>query len=193
MTILRRLSIAFFSGLCFLLTGCLAVSGVWTGAGLVYDRHNVYKKVSDYQISAEANRALYRDTIFKRDDCSIDVAAFNGDLLVAGHVGTEALREEAYARLSHVVGVRRFFKQLSIGAPQEAMVEDAWITTNIRSQMVADSEIDQQQFKVITSDRIVYIMGDVKSEQAERVIAVTRQVTGVRRVVKLLKIYKLSN
>lgn len=193
MTKQRGLSIAFFSGFCLLLTGCFAVSGLWTGAGLVYDRHNVYKKVTDYQLSADSNRALYRDDVFKRKDCSIDVAAFNGDLLIAGHVGSEALREEAYTRLSHVVGVRRFFNQLAIGTPEDGTVEDAWITTNIRGQMVADSEIDQHQFKVITSDRIVYIMGDVVSDQATRVIALARQTQGVRRVVKLLRIYRLSN
>ena len=178
---------------CFILSGCTPLSGVWTGAGLLYDRHSVYKKVGDYQLAADANRALYRDEVFKRNDCSIDVAAFNGDLLVAGHVGTEALRKEVNARLSRLNGVRRFFNQLAVGKPEEQMVEDSWITAKIRSQMVADSEIDPHQFKVITSDRIVYLLGDVLSEQAVRVIAIARETDGVLRVVKLLKIYELSN
>lgn len=180
-------------GACLTITGCLPLSGLWTGAGLVYDRHNVYKKVSDYQLGADAHRALYRDEVFKRADCSIDVAVFNGDLLVAGHVGSDVLRQQVQDRLSRLTGIRRFFNQLAVGQPQEGLVEDSWITAKIRSQMVADADIDQHQFKIITSDRIVYILGDVMSEQAVRVIAIARQTEGVRRVVKLLKVYQLSS
>lgn len=174
------------------LLSCTPLGGLWTGASLVYDRHNLYKQFNDYELSAAAHRALFRDKFFKNDACSLDIAALNGDLLIAGHVATETQRQEVTARLGRLPGMRRFFNQLAVGKPEDALIEDNWITAKIRSQLVADSDIDPKQFKVITSDRIVYLLGDVAAEQADRVINIARQTEGVKRVVKLLRIYTFT-
>ncbi|ASQ44597.1 BON domain-containing protein [Legionella clemsonensis] len=175
-----------------LLSGCL--SNVWTGAMLVYDRHNVYKKVSDYTLSANVHHELFGpDRLLEQKGCAIDVAVFNGDILLAGHVPTLELREAAIARVSKVTGYRRLFNQIDIANVGRGSVQDSWITAKIRSRIFADSSIDPNAFKVVTSDRIVYLMGDVTPEQAERVITIARTTRGVVRVVKLLKYYHLSD
>lgn len=167
-----------------LLTGC--VGGLWTGASLVYDRHNVYKTVSDYQLQAETLSALHPDAQLKCSECVIDVAAFKGDILVAGHLPSENLLSLAGERVSRVDGQRRLFNQLHLGTGQASM-QDAWITAKIRSQIFVDDSIDPKAFKVITADRIVYLMGDVDKAQAEKVILIARQTTGVEHVVKMMK------
>lgn len=174
-----------------LLSSCL--SEVWTGANLVYDRHNLYKKLNDFQLSGNVNQALFHDKTFKQGDCNIDVAIFNRDVLLVGEVPTEALRQEAYARVSAVAGKRRLFNQLAVGEIPDDLAQDSWITAKIRSQIFADSDIDPHRFKVVTFARIVYLMGDVDPEQAKRVIYIARQCNGVKRVVKLLKYYNLSD
>ena len=83
------------------LSGCL--SSIWTGANLVYDRHDVYKKLNDYQLLADVNNALYADKLLKCDYCVLDVAVFNGDALVAGHLPFEELLNEARQRLFRVI------------------------------------------------------------------------------------------
>ncbi len=173
------------------LTGC--ITNVWTGASLVYDRHNVYKKLSDYQLAANASRALYKDQMFKRSDCSIDLAISNGDILLAGRVPTDILREEAFKRVTELSGVRRLFNQLAISRTTGDTLQDDWITAKIRSQIFADASIDPHDFKVVTSEQIVYLMGDVIPEQAARVIHFARSCAGVKRVVKLFKYYNLSD
>ena len=72
-------------------------------------------------------------------------------------------------------------------------VLDDWITTKIRSQIFADSAIDPHVFKVVTSDQIVYLMGDVSPSEAKRVVQIASACDGVRRVVTLLKYYNLSD
>ena len=176
---------------CLSLSGCL--TSLWTGASLVYDRHGVYKKISDFQLGANASRELYKDAQFKGGNTMIDLATFNGDILLAGHVPTQALREEAQARIARQPGSRRIFNQLSVGPAVDSSVEDSWITTKIRSGILADADISPDQFKIVTTDRIVYIMGDVIPAQATKVIYIARNCTGVRRVVKLLKYYNLSD
>ncbi|KTC84714.1 MULTISPECIES: BON domain-containing protein [Legionella] len=173
-----------------LLGGCY--SELWTGATMVYDRHNVYKKIDDYQLGAEAGHALYDDQLFKQQGCSIDLAVFNGDILLAGHLPTVKLRQEAIRRISALKGYRRVINQLDISKQPSSTIEDSWITTKIRSQIFADADIDPRVFKIITSDHIVYLMGDVKPRQALRVIDIARNTEGVERVVKLFKYYHLS-
>ena len=174
-----------------LLTGC--ITEVWTGATVVYDRHNIYKKISDYQLAANASRALYKDKVFKREDCDIDLAIINGDILMAGSVPTIELRQEAFDRITALQGYRRIFNQLSTTQRNNNTIEDNWITAKIRSQIFTDSDINPHDFKVVTSDQIVYLMGDVIPEEAARVIHIARSCAGVKRVVKLFKYYNLSD
>lgn len=191
MQFIRLVALFILNGL---LSGCLGLSGAWTGASLVYDRHELYKKMNDYQLVAEANRALYyHDKIFKQYGCSIDIAAFNGDLLIVGHVPNTKLREELDRRIARKPGYRRLFNQIAVGRFEDSTAEDGWITAKIRSQMLADANIDPHQFKVITSDRVVYLMGDALPEDAKRIVDISRQTQGVVRVVKLLKYYHFMN
>ena len=187
--ITQRIAILLFSSV--LLTGCL--SDVWTAATLVYDRHSVYKTIDDFQLAANASRALYKDMMFKRGNCTIDLAIFNGDILIAGIVATDALRQEAYDRLVSLRGYRRIFNQLAVSKASIDPVQDDWITTKIRSKIFSDSTIDPHSFKVVTCDRIVYLMGDVIPAEATRVIHIARKCTDVKRVVKLFKYYNLTD
>lgn len=175
---------------CGLLTACL--SNLWTGATIVYDRHNIYKKVNDYQLAVQANHTLYKDEAFKRKDCSIDLAVFNGDILMTGHVPTIKLRQKAFDRIFALRGYRRIINQIEINEQGSNVIEDSWITAKIRTRIFADSEIDPHAFKVITSNRIVYLMGDVRPQQAREVIQIARNTNGVERVVKLFKYFNLS-
>ena len=174
-----------------LLTGC--ITNVWTGVTLVYDRHNVYRKVNDFQLSAQASHAIYRDQVFKGPGSYIDLAVINGDILVSGHVPTDELRQEAIKRIIAVGGYRRLFNQLAVGSTTENTLLDDWITTKIRSKIFADSTIDPHVFKVVTSDQIVYLMGDVIPAEAKIVVQMASACDGVRRVVTLFKYYNLSD
>lgn len=173
--------------LCALLSGCLG--SVWTGASMVYDRHNVYKKLNDYHLLTEVNTALYKDKLLKQKKCALDVAAFNGDILIAGHVPSQELMDELQKRLSHVTGYRRLFNETSVSTMESNSIQDSWITAKIRSQIFADDSIDPKVFKIITSDRIVYLMGDVKKREANKVIEIARYTEGVARVVKALNYF----
>lgn len=169
------------------LSGCLG--GLWTGASLVYDRHNVYKKLNDYHLLVDVTNALYDDKKFKAQGCGLDIAVFNGDVLVAGHLPDPEFLNEARNRLKTVTGYRRLFNQITINSAPIDTVQDSWITTKIRSQIFADDTINPKAFKVVTSDRIVYLMGDVREAEAKKVIYIARNVSGVERVVTLFKYF----
>lgn len=173
--------------LCASLPGCL--SNIWTGANLIYDRHDVYKKLNDYQLLVDVNNSLYADKLFKCPSCALDVAVFHGDALIAGHLPSEQLLLEARRRLYRVPDYRHLFIELKVSQAGPNNLQDSWITTKIRSQIFADDSIDPNAFKIVTSDNVVYLMGDVKGDQAKKVVAMSRNTSGVIRVVKLLNYY----
>ena len=173
------------------LVGCW--SNIFTGANLVYDRHAIYKKVHDFQLSASVSRSLYKDTVFKCLDCSLELAVFNGDVLLVGHLPTKSLRQEMQQRIAAVPDYRRLFNQVSVGHLPNYIVEDSVITAKIRSCILADSSIDPHAFKVVTSEQIVYLMGDVIPVEARKVIRFARDTHGVKRVVTLFKYFNLSD
>ncbi|MCW8399093.1 BON domain-containing protein [Legionella sp. PATHC038] len=175
----------------FCLSGC--IGSLWTGATMVYDRHDVYKKLDDYNLFLKVNNAITVDNAFKNNNCVIDIAIFNGDVLLAGHVPTAEMQAELQRRLATVKGYRRLFNQVRVSSAGSNSMQDSWITAKIRSQIFADGSIDPNAFKVVTSDRVVYLMGDVHQEQAEKVINMARQTSDVARVVKILKYYTYQN
>ncbi len=173
------------------LSGCLGT--VWTGATTVYDRHSLYKKLNDYHILVAINNVLAVNKTFDNPKCAIDIAVFNGDVLLAGHLPSVELYDELRHRISKVKGYRRLFNVITVKKIPSNDVQDSWITTKIRSQIIADSSIDPNAFKVVTSDRVVYLMGDVQRDEAEKVVKIARFTNGVERVVKVFRYYTYQN
>lgn len=173
------------------LSGCLGT--VWTGASAVYNRHSTYQKLNDYQLQVEINDVLAVNKTFDNSQCVIDIAVFNGDILLAGHLPSNEMLEDLRHRMSTIKGYRRLFNLLTVRETASNSVQDSWITTKIRSQILADSSIDPNAFKVVTSDNVVYLMGDVKQDQAEKVIRIARFTNGVARVVKILRYFTYEN
>lgn len=173
------------------LSGC--IGGLWTGANMVYDRHDVYKKLDDYRLFLRVNNAITVDNTFKNSQCVIDVAVLHGDVLLSGHVPSLTLQKKLSQRLARVKGYRRLFNQVHISASESNSVQDSWITTKIRSQIFADDSIDPNAFKVVTSDKVVYLMGDVHQEQGVKIINISRRTTGVVRVVKIFRYFTYQN
>lgn len=173
-----------------MLAGCLG--GIWTGANLVYTRHHLYEKVDDFTLATSAHQLLYVDKQLKEKGCYLDLAVFNNDVLLAGHVPDNQLRRLARHRLEALSGYRKIYMQVAIGDNLSNGVEDTWITTKIRGKMIADYTINPDVFKIITVDGIVYVMGDVPGSQATRVLNIAKNTNRVIRVVKLLRYYNLS-
>jgi len=189
-------AVYFIAKILLLVAAMMALSGcitdIWTGASLIYDRHHVYKQLSDYQLGFRASHMLSKDQ-FYCTNCSIDIAVFNGDILLAGQVPTEALRKEAVDRMEALPKHRRVFNQLSVSTAENDTLQDGWITTKIRSLIFADSDIDPHQFKIVTSHRIVYLMGNALPKEADKVIDIARKCEGVIRVVTLFRYCHFSD
>jgi osmotically-inducible protein OsmY len=64
---------------------------------------------------------------------------------------------------------------------------DTWITTKVKSTLAAKGGVLADRVKVLTESSVVYLMGIVTRDEGENAVAITRQIDGVSRVVKVFE------
>ncbi|QIB66602.1 BON domain-containing protein [Kineobactrum salinum] len=124
------------------------------------------------------------------DEAHLVAVSYNGFVLLAGQVEDAALKTAAAEEVRKIRGVRRIYNELEIGVPTPALVRtsDAWITTKIKAWLLGNVDTPGVRTKVVTENGVVYLMGLVKQEEANRIADVAASVTGVKRVVQLFEI-----
>lgn len=174
------------------LQGCIFVVGAAAGAAgiaAVYDHRTIEKVVEDQKISNQVIARLNRVPDLSSERANISVATFNGIVLLTGEALTPALREEAGSIAGSTPCVVKVYNQITVCAPSSGIsrTNDTWITTKIKTQMLATQELKSGTIKVVTENGTVYLMGIVTHEQANMTVNIAREVAGVRRVVKVFQ------
>ena len=157
-----------------------------TGAQAVYNHHSLQKSFKDQYITLQAyNTINLEDKRFK--DTNIAIATLNGEVLLAGEAPEPWQRAQAEKMVKRIPDVRRVYNLVSIASPSSALtrISDAWITTKVKSRLIASSIVDATQVKVVTENGTVFLMGTLPPEQATAAIEVARTTSGVETVVKL--------
>jgi osmotically-inducible protein OsmY len=178
----------------FLLSSCLG--GVLTGANLFYDRHHVFKKTTDISLAAQVGHAIKLEpSLACANNRCFEIAAFHGDVLLLGVVDEPEKKNKATAVAKTIQGMRHLYNYIEVD-PQmntDININDHWITTQIRSQIIADSDIDPAPFKVVSHHQVVYFLGDVFSSQEKLIIDIAKDTAHVNKVVNLMQIYTLTH
>lgn len=167
-----------------LLAGCLNTAV--TSVQLAYNHSSIQKTVNDQYILMQAYDKLYKDTLhFKKSNISI--SALNQVVLLTGQVESAKLRREAVELIStipDIIQIYNFVRVAPISTPTDDMI-DAWITTKVKSKIIANNELDPSQIKVVTENSTVYLMGTALTEQADLATYFARSTDGVKKVVKI--------
>lgn len=176
--------------LSILLSGCFGVfmAGAATSGAVVYDTRSLQTLHDDHTITHQANLKLAVDEQL-RSSSRIVVAAFNRIVLLVGQAPTEALRQQATALVKKLPKVKRIYNEITLSGPISPLVQsnDAWITTKIKTKMLADAGLKTTQIKVVTENSTVYLMGIVDHQQADTAVSIARKISGVQKVVKLFE------
>ncbi|MFU8764389.1 MAG: BON domain-containing protein [Haliea sp.] len=124
------------------------------------------------------------------DEAHLIAVSYNGFVLLAGQVDSEQLKTLAADEVRKIRGVRRIYNELEVGPATGALTrtKDAWITTRIKSWLLANVDTPGIRTKVVTENSVVYLMGLVSQAEARRIADVAASVTGVSRVVQLFEI-----
>ena len=124
------------------------------------------------------------------DDAHLIVVSYNGYVLVAGQVQSDALKAKATTVVREIRDVRRIYNELEVSAPSSAMTRtsDTWITAKVKSWLLGSSEIEGGRVKVVTENGVVYLMGLATNAEADRIAESASDTAGVQRVVRLFEL-----
>jgi osmotically-inducible protein OsmY len=178
-------------GLTVLAPGLLATSASAAERG-------VTQRVDDAAITAQVKTRLLADEQTRGININVDTAA--GVVTLRGTVPTAAAKARAEEIAKAVEGVQVVANSLIVGDsslnPQtatakskealeegEQMAGDAWITTKVKSQLLADSDVKGLDINVSTKDGVVTLAGKVPTAAIrDKAISLTQSVKGVKKV-----------
>ena len=173
--------------LTLLLQACAAavVAGGASAVTSASDRRTLGSQIDDSSIVVKAERALEANKTLE-EKAHINVNSYNGILLLTGQAPTQDLVDAASQLVQGIQGVKEVQNQIRIGNPISFTTRsrDSWITTRVKSLIVADKEVSALNIKVITESGEVFLMGLVSSTEADKAVEIARHVNGVSRVVK---------
>jgi osmotically-inducible protein OsmY len=178
-----------------LLQGCVsaAISGVSNGAAAAYNHHNLQNTFNDQRNTMRVDRAIHwYNKEYKSSN--VQVSTFNNVLVLTGQVPSEALRNRLQEIARNASDVKEIFNLTTVSNPASSLthVSDSWITTKVKSQLIAENEIDPSQIKVITEDGTVYLIGTVFPDQAIIATDIARSTAGVQNVVRVFSYLEVT-
>jgi osmotically-inducible protein OsmY len=173
-----------------ILNGCAAaaVTGIATTAAVATDRRTTGTIVEDRSISLKVRRAILREKELNRQS-HINITTYNLNVLLTGETPTEEFRNRLGELARNVEKVKQVFNEVTIAAPSSMITRssDSVITSKVKTKLVTDANIDGLNIKVVTENGVVFLMGLLTREEAERATEAVRTTGGVQRVVRLFE------
>jgi osmotically-inducible protein OsmY len=171
-------------------TGCapVIVAGAAGGAAAAHDQRSGQAIIDDQFIEAKAKDAVYQDPAMAKR-IHINITSYNRVVLLTGEALSKGERAKVIDIVRHLDKVRRVHNEIRIAdlSGFKARSVDSWITSKVKAQMIATKGFDSSRVKVVTEAGSVYLLGLVTREQGTQAADIARQVSDVKRVVKLFE------
>ena len=169
----------------------LAATGIALGAIAVIDRRTIGAQTEDQGIELKAVAEL-RKVI--TDASGVAVTSFNRRVLLTGQVLSGIDKQNAGAIIAGLPNVRGVYNELEIAGKSSlgSDAADATLTTKVKTVLLRDKVVPGNSVKVKTEQAVVYLMGLVTNEEAQRAAELTSQVSGVSRVITVFEILSVE-
>ena len=186
----RKLLPLSLAGL-LLLQGCVGVllaGGATTGVVVAKDRRTVTAQVDDQKIELNARHDLSERTDISRIS-HISINSNNGIVLLVGQTPHQKYSDEVRAMVERQEGVRKIYNEIKIEEPigYDIRSNDSWITSKVRTILIAEKHFDSSHVKVVTEDSQVFLMGLVTHDEGELAVEIARNVSGVEKVIRVFE------
>jgi osmotically-inducible protein OsmY len=85
--------------------------------------------------------------------------------------------------------VKRVYNQLEVHSSLSLVQQsnDTLVTSKVKSMMLATKKLHSTQIKVVTENKVVYLMGIVTRVQASLAASTASHITGVSKVVEVFE------
>ncbi len=170
--------------------GCLGMAATGTVASGIaaQDRRTIGNYVDDERIEFEVLAAVHGDE-GASEQVHVNVTSFNRRVLLTGEVLGDSLRDRVTEAARGIPGVLAVQNEIGLMAPSSLLerARDALVTGRVKIALLQDEELNAAQVKVVTERRIVYLMGLLTQDEADRATEIARRVSGVQGVVKVME------
>lgn len=187
----RSVYLLFLALLYALLQGCAApiiVASAAGGAMVAQDERTPSAVLDDQLYESKIEDKIYTDPSLK-GKVHINVTSYNGIVLLSGEALSRAQRNRALQIANADPKARRIYNEVRVAdlTDLKSRSKDTLITTKIKTNMFTAENFKSTRVKVITEFRTVYLMGLVTQDTGKRAADIARNVSGVKRVVKLFE------
>lgn len=170
------------------LQGCVAAL-LGAGAGVTKvatDPRTTGTQVDDTTLDSRISVKLKGESEYFKGS-RIVASAYDGNVLLIGQAKSQAVIDRVVELTKSVDGVRKIYNQIRVGNIVSAgtMTDDAWITTKVKSSLIADKQTKARDIKVITEDGQVFLIGIVSREDGSIAADIASKVSGVKLVTTI--------
>ncbi|MBP7980347.1 MAG: divisome-associated lipoprotein YraP [Tolumonas sp.] len=174
-----------------LLQGCVGVllaGGAASGVVVAKDRRSVTAQMDDQKIELNTRNELSDRTDISRIS-HISINSNNGIVLLVGQTPYRKHSDEVKAMAERQNGVRKVYNEIKITEPTgyDIRTNDSWITSKVRTRLIAEKNFDSSHIKVVTEDSQVFLMGMVTRDEGELAVEIARNVSGVTKVIRVFE------
>ena len=120
---------------------------------------------------------------------NISAHCFNRSVLLTGQVESPATAELVESAVRKIRVVKHIHNEITVSGPTSLTVRasDTLIATKVRSKLLATQNVHVSRFKVVTNNGVVFLMGLVSRDEANRAVNSIRTVFGAQKIVKILE------
>jgi len=161
------------------------VVAVTAGATMIADRRTFVKQIDDQSIEFIAHNELNKQMALS-DNTNLHIVSMNGTVLVIGQAPNTYLRDLAIKTIQNVPDITSIHNQIRISSmiTLTAQSNDLWLTSKVKSALLANDDVNAKDIKVVTENSEVFLLGLVTKKEAAIVVDITRNINGVSRVFK---------
>ena len=171
------------------LSGCAAgILGIPTSYS---DRRTTESQITDEKLEWQ--------TVLKIQDIEGEFRAnfvsYNQVVLITGQSPNQKIIDKIFSIVTNMENVKKVDNYMTLGAENtvRGIANDIAITSNVVSRVFAEDGKDQTalsifHLKVFTEEEVVYLMGILNQQEADRAISITQSSRGVKKVVPLFEI-----
>lgn len=190
MSIRARLITLLLVGFAISIQGCagLVIAGGATAGAMANDPRTSGAYIDDESIEWKIIDVLYQDEQID-EQTHLNATSYNGIVLLTGEIPNQEMRVKINEKIRSIQGVRQLHDETSLAAPSSMMSRsgDTWITSKVKTAMLTGDTDMGARTKVVTDKGVVYLMGMVSPQEADKLTDIARRVGGVQKVVKVFE------
>lgn len=153
------------------------------------DSRTVGTVIDDSAIEAKAIDRLDKYSHAKFRESSIGTTSINGHLLIHGQTPYADYQSKFPELVSDIARLNKVYNEVEVREPLSLSEQsyDAYLTSKIKTRFLFTSGVSSRRFKVVTENKVVYLMGVLTKEEAKNGIAAIKQVDGIKKVITMFQ------